>query len=206
MRQPNGLRALEVCVAGKDHLDLLLCAIDEDRSQTEKRATGLGNLVPHPENKVGGHLIVAATAGVELPRYRSDELLEPPLHVHVDVFEGGVQYEGPRLELRFDLPQAVGQLLPLLLRQDLLADQHAHVDPAGAQVLSPELAVEVDGAREAFETVVGALLESAAPGLGRLRHRGPSGARAPGLAEDAAGSRALQGAGNRVGRLPRAGC
>ena len=43
--------------------------------------------VAHPQPEIGRHLVVARARGVQPAGRLADQLGEPALHVHVDVFE-----------------------------------------------------------------------------------------------------------------------
>ena len=68
----------------------------------------------HVERQVGGHLVVAGAAGVELAAQRADELGQPALDRHVDVLVAGSERELVALELGRDQVEAAAQLGELL--------------------------------------------------------------------------------------------
>ena len=49
--------------------------------------------VAHPEPEIGRDLIVARARGMQPPRRRPDQLGEPALDVHVNVFERALEVE-----------------------------------------------------------------------------------------------------------------
>jgi hypothetical protein len=172
MRQAGRLRPLEVRVSGEDDIDFLSGPFHQDGPKVEQGTSHLYDFVPHPEQEIGRDLVVAAPARVELSRYLADNLEEAPLHVHVDILEGGVQGERARFELGLHLAQTLFEALALPLREDPLSSQHPSVGKARPNVLTPEPSVDMDGARESFDPWVRLLLEAAAPGLllGGLTH------------------------------------
>ena len=52
-----------------------------------ERAVERVDRVAHPEPEVGRHLVVARARGVQPPGRRPDQLGEPALDVHMDVFQ-----------------------------------------------------------------------------------------------------------------------
>ena len=54
---------------------------------------------PHPEPEIGRDLVVARARGMQPPRRRPDQLGEPALDVHVDVFERALELELAGLDL-----------------------------------------------------------------------------------------------------------
>ena len=67
--------------------------------QRKDAALGRVALVAHPQTKVGRHLVVARARGVQAARGLADDLFQPGLDVHVDVFERS----GKREVTPFDL-------------------------------------------------------------------------------------------------------
>jgi hypothetical protein len=135
--------------------------------------------VAHPEAEVGGHLVVAAAPGGQAPAGVADAFGEPGLDVHVDVFEGFAEREGPGLDLGGDLGEA-GLDVGLVLRgEDADLHQHRGVGERALDVLPPHLAIEADGGIYLLHHHAGAGGEAATPlgvrlgiaQVGRLGHR-----------------------------------
>ena len=59
----------------------------ERRLQGMELADDLVDRVAHPEPEIGRHLVVARARRVQPPGGVADQLLQPRLDVHVDVFE-----------------------------------------------------------------------------------------------------------------------
>lgn len=113
----DGLGALQVGVAGHDVVDLGLCALRDDAQEALEEGLELVELVAQPQSHVGGDLLVAAAAGVQLPRdVLADDLAPAALVGGVDVLVGaGDDLEGAGLPLLLDLEQAGLDLLELFL-------------------------------------------------------------------------------------------
>ena len=54
---------------------------------------------PDPEPEIGRNLVVAGARRVQSPGGRSDQLGEPALHVHMDIFERTLELEAAVLDL-----------------------------------------------------------------------------------------------------------
>src|SRR5690606_37598454 len=65
------------------------------------------DLVAQPQADVGGHLVVAAAAGVQLLAGDADAVGQAGLDVHVHVFQVDAPVEGAGLDLALDGLQAV---------------------------------------------------------------------------------------------------
>ena len=96
VRDGDGLRALQVGVAGQNGRLVGLRLRDQRAQQIAKRAVKLRARPFEPQAHGGGHLVVAAAAGVELGgggRAPAQRVLD----VHVHVLERGVPREGSGL-------------------------------------------------------------------------------------------------------------
>ena len=84
----TGWAGLQMGEAGHERAGVLLGLRDERRLQRlEGGGRGPVDRVAHPELEVGRDLVVARARGVQAPGRLADELGEPRLDVHVDVFE-----------------------------------------------------------------------------------------------------------------------
>ena len=85
MGDEDGLGALEVGVAGHDGFACALGEVDEGLAPFAQAGEGGVDGVAHEEAHVGGDLLVAAAAGVELEGEVADDLGELKLGEVVDV-------------------------------------------------------------------------------------------------------------------------
>ena len=76
------------------------------------------------EPHVRGDLIVAGTGGMKLARHVADRLVQPPLDVHVNVFELLAPRERIRLDLLAYSFQSLDETGGLVVGNDPLAGQH----------------------------------------------------------------------------------
>ena len=99
MTESHRLGRLQVRIARHDRGCLGLGLADQRRLKVPHlRVQGIDGAA-QPEPEVGCHLVVAAARRVQTARRRADQLGQPGLDVHVDVFEGGGEGEGPALDL-----------------------------------------------------------------------------------------------------------
>ncbi len=87
MAERDGLRDLQVRVAGHDRVGVPLGQIDERAAQRGKPIGEPVDRLAQPEPQVGGHLVVARATGVEPLAGVADERGEPLLDVEMNVLE-----------------------------------------------------------------------------------------------------------------------
>ena len=139
------LGRLEVGEAGHDGRRGRPAGRDQGVDQPGQGVDGVGAGLLEPQVQVGGDLVVAAAAGVELAPDRADQLGQATLDRAVDVLVAVGEGEPPRLQLARDLGQAVEQELALPDLQHPGPDQAPHMGPAPGHVLAPQ--PPVDGQR-----------------------------------------------------------
>ena len=126
-------------------------------------AVDLVERVAHPQPHVGRDLVVARAGGVQAAGGEADLVLEVGLDVHVDVFERPREREGPALDLALDLFQAGDDRRDIFLRQDAGLGQHGRMRQRAADILAPELLVEIDGGIDLLHDGVGTCGETPTP-------------------------------------------
>ena len=85
--------------------------------------------VAHPETEIERDLVVARARRVQPPRGRADDLGEPAFHIHMDVFEGAREREGPRLDFASDLvlnSSAPNEMMKDFQARGLFGARHVH--------------------------------------------------------------------------------
>ena len=87
MAERHRLRDLEMGEAGHDRLGMLFGASDQHALKAADRVDRFVAGIAHPEPKVGRDLVVARARRVKPARGRPDQLAEPVLDGHMDVFE-----------------------------------------------------------------------------------------------------------------------
>ncbi len=101
MAERHRLRRLQMREARHDGFGFSIGALDQRQLQhldlRQERVDGIAHIEP----EVGRHLVVARARRVQPPRCVADQLAQPGLDVHVDVFERTRKVE----LLRFDFGQ-----------------------------------------------------------------------------------------------------
>ena len=104
-------------------------------------ADDLAGVEPHIQR----NLVVARPPGVQPPRRRADELVQPPLDVHVQVFQRGIPRKIAGLDFLLDAAQALDDGLRVFLADDALLCQHPGVGYRTGDVLVVQAAVVLNG-------------------------------------------------------------
>ena len=100
VRKAHRLRHLQVGEAGQDDVDVFLGHLDQRRLQFAQQAGDQVDLAAQPQADVGGHLVVAAAAGVQALAGVAHQLRQARLDVQVDVFQGQLPLERAALDFR----------------------------------------------------------------------------------------------------------
>ncbi len=87
MAERDRLRGLQVGKARHDRTGMLLGARQEGLDQPLQRGDCLFCLGAHPHAEIKRHLVVARARRVQPPGRRTDQVGEPRLDIHVDVFQ-----------------------------------------------------------------------------------------------------------------------
>ena len=103
MRERDGLRALQVRVAGHDRRDVA----PREPSQASARSPAISAITPAiSSRKIKPHverdLIVARTAGVELAPRLADQCDQPSFDRQVNIFVGDIEFEASIRDFTFD--------------------------------------------------------------------------------------------------------
>ena len=99
MPERHRLRGLQVREARHDGRGLRQRFLGERLLIAGQRRVDVVDRVAHPELEVGRDLVVARTRRMQTPGRRPDQLREPQLDVHMDVFERALEAELARFHL-----------------------------------------------------------------------------------------------------------
>jgi hypothetical protein len=102
---------------------------------------------------------------VQPARGGADQLRQPALDIHVNVFERALEVEVALAHLGQDGVEALGDVLRIAGRDDSPLGQHGGMRLGGGDVLGIHMAIDVDGDVDFFHDRVGALGEPPAPHL-----------------------------------------
>src|SRR5690606_18790322 len=119
------------------------------------------DLVAQPQANVGGHLVVARTAGVQFLASDADAIGQPCLDVHVHVFERHRPLELTALDFALDGGQTVDDGITLGFGEHASLGQHGGVGDGAANVLSVHALVEGHAGGEGLNKGVGGFGEAA---------------------------------------------
>ena len=124
MAERHRLRALQMRETGHDGFGFLVGALDKGELQRldlgQKRIGGIADI----EAKIGRHLVVARAGGVEAPGGVADQLAQPRLDVHMDVFEAARKREGLPVDLGQHLAEPVHDRVTIGGGEDAGFGQH----------------------------------------------------------------------------------
>ncbi len=123
VREINRLRALQMRVAGNEHVGIFLAERDEGALQIGDFAEQRDDFIAQPEPHVERDLVVARAGGVEF-RAGGNALGQLGLDVHVDVFELGLPFEFAGADFPADGVEAADDGVQFIFRQ--------HADVCGA--------------------------------------------------------------------------
>ncbi|MOA04207.1 hypothetical protein D3C78_1237510 [compost metagenome] len=163
--EAHRLGGLQVGEAGHDDVGVLLGLGQQALLQAGDFAEDHVDLVAQPQADVGGHLVVAATPGVQLLAGDADAVGQTRLDVHVHVFQIDAPVELAGLDLGLDLLQAGDDGVALGGAQHAGLLQHGGVGDGTHDVVAVQALVEVDGSGEAGDEGIDRFAEPAAPGL-----------------------------------------
>ena len=125
--QQHRLRALQMSVAGDDHLAVPFGQGQQRLLERDDALEVSDHRVPQVQLHVQRHLVVAAAAGVDLAAHRSHHLGEAAFHGHVDVLVTEVPGEVTGLQFGLHTVQTLEEDLDFRGRQDPDSPQHAYV-------------------------------------------------------------------------------
>jgi hypothetical protein len=161
----HGLGHLQVGEAGQDHLDVLRRHIDQRHLQLLEQVANQVNLAAQPQAHIGGHLVVAAAAGVQALAGVAHQLGQARLDVQVHVFQIQLPFEAARFDLGRDLRHAALDGGVVGGRDDALRSQHVGVRQAARNVGLPQALVKKHAGGVALDQVAHGLGKQCGPCL-----------------------------------------
>ena len=163
MAKGYGLRGLQVSEAG--HNSVAVAAGQVDGALLQSRQLG-GNGIDRGaqvQADISGHLVVARAPGMQLLAGDPDQLRQPGLDVHVDIFQFHRPGEAAAGYFFLHLGQAALDICQLFLGKHARRAQHFGVGERAGDVLGGHAAVEIDRRGKALHKTVGGLAETPAP-------------------------------------------
>ena len=161
MAQRDRLGPLQVGVAGQPVLAVALGHRQDLAQAAGEQLAGDRGPLGHVEGQVGGDLVVAGAAGVDLAADPADDLGQATLDRHVDVLVGGLERESRRPRARprpGRAPSSSSSSSPSV--EHAGAEQGAGVRPGLADVVGSQAPVEAQRRVQLPEDGIGFLLEA----------------------------------------------
>ena len=152
-------------VGRNDHPLILRAAADKGLLQVDEAAVDLVDGVADPEPQIGGNLIVAAAAGMQLPAQIARAGNQCLLDVHVDVFELSTELKAAFVDLAADGLEVGGDLVGFRRAQQAHIGQHAGMGCGAQNIVPVEPAIEANAFGELLDPAVGRCRKNAFPRL-----------------------------------------
>ena len=105
-----------------------------------ERVNGVADIKPH----VSRHLIIARARGVQAACGAADELSEPALDIHMNVFKRAGEGEITLFDFAGDLIEPLGDGFGILSRDNALLSQHRDMGLRALDILSPQCFVKAN--------------------------------------------------------------
>ncbi len=168
VRKAHGLGHLQVGEAGQDDVDVPGGHLDQRALQLAQQAGDQVDLAAQPQADVGGHLVVAAAAGVQAFAGVAHQLRQARLDVQVHVFQRQLPVERVALDFGADGAHSALDGGVIELRDDALGGQHLGVRQAALDVGRGQPLVEEHAGRVALHQLAHGFGEQGGPGFGFL--------------------------------------
>ena len=165
MAERHGLRRLQMGETGHHGAGMFQRAIHQRLLKGGERRIGLVDGIANIEAEVGGDLVVARARGMQPSRGGTDQLGQPALDIHMDVFQRALELEIALADFGQDRVEPLGDVLRIGRGDDAALGQHRGMGLGGGDVLGIHMAIDVDGDVDFLHDRIGALREPAAPHL-----------------------------------------
>ena len=124
MRERDRLRALQVCVAGHDRVQVRLRKIEQRLNQLIEQGAGFHARFARVHARIEHALVVPAAAGMQALARFADPLGENGFDIHMNVFRLGGPLNFTRLRVGKNPLEPLDDLRCVLLRDDVLLAEH----------------------------------------------------------------------------------
>ena len=124
MAEGDGLGHLQMGEARHDGRCMFFGLHRQCQLQVAQLAVEMVADIADIEAEIGRHLVVARTRGVETPGCGADQVLEPLLDIHMDVFQRARKSEGAAVDFGLNLLEAALYVSRVGLRDDALFGEH----------------------------------------------------------------------------------
>ena len=159
MTEGDGLRPLQVGIAGHDSIRVGFRLIRHGRSQLLDQIGYFFDFVPQIQTDVQRHLIISAPGGVEFFPHIAYPLRQHLLNEHVDILAVRINGQRSAFQVAENLCQPVRQDFRFPGSDNPLCRQHGRMGHAARDILTVHSAVKADGGveiiRQFFRDTVG---------------------------------------------------
>ena len=142
MRQQHGLSMLHVRIARQNHLLVLLGRIHQYMTQLKIGLHELLGQCLDAQARVGRHLVVARTSGMQALASLADATRQLALDRHMDILVVDIEAEVAVIDILLDSGQALGNRLLVLDTDDALGGQHLGMRLRAGDILLIEMLVD----------------------------------------------------------------
>ena len=163
MRQQHGLSVLHVRVARQNHLVVLLGRIHQHMAQLKIGLHELPGQRLDAQARIGRHLVVARTPGMQALTGLADAARQLALDRHMNVLIVDIEGEVAGIDILFDSGQALGNRLLILGTDDALGRQHLGMRLRAGDILLIEMFVDRQRRAKLLRDLGHARLKTTAP-------------------------------------------
>lgn len=112
---------------------------------------------------VKGHLVIAASGRMETSTSITDAFRKGRFHIHVDIFQFGLEFERSLFNIVKDARKPLHDLFGITFRNDARFGQHMRVGNAAADIFMIEALIILNGCVESVYQGICILTESSTP-------------------------------------------
>ena len=127
MGEQHRLSPLQVGIAGHHHIEVSFPQAYQRALHTTQSRHGVGDGGTGVQTHIQRDLIVAGAAGMQAATGRADQVGQPPLNIHVQVFEVRVPREFALFDLFLHPAQAGDDGVGVFLADDALFGEHGRM-------------------------------------------------------------------------------
>ena len=165
MREQDRLRALEMRVAGHDHVFVFFCGVGKCFLQCFDELCYFDRFAAHVHMRVECYLVVAASCCVQSAAGFADGFSQAFFDVHMNVFEIDGEIEIACFDLGEDVLETADDCFYIVVAQNAHFVEHFGMGDAAGDVFMVHALIEVDRSLKFIDHFVGGFGEPAAPHL-----------------------------------------
>ena len=163
MREQHGLSVLHMRIARQNHLVVLLGRIHQYMAQLKIGLHELLGQCLDAQARVGRHLVVARTSGMQALASLADATRQLALDRHMDILVVDIEAEVAGIDIPLDSGQALGNRLLVLDADDAPGGQHLGMRLRAGDILLIEMFVDRQRRAKLLRDLGHACLKTTAP-------------------------------------------